>query len=187
MSSGDDERVASSTSASTSDSVPSTPSPPTEKKKKQWQQLAMPTHEELAAQEFMNNCLIKSALSGLMGGVAGLAFGLFTSSMENAHGGMDTMPDVGEKPTRVVLREMFQNMKSKSVSYAKGFAVMGALYSINECVIEKWRGKHDKVNPALAGCATGAMLAHSAGPQAMCFGCASFAAFSTAIEYWMDT
>jgi hypothetical protein len=46
-------------------------------------------------------------------------------------------------------------------SYAKGFAYFGALYSFNECVIEKARAKHDKVNPALAGCATGAMMAYS--------------------------
>ena len=38
---------------------------------------------------------------------------------------------------------------------------MGALYSFNECVIEKYRGKHDKINAGLAGCVTGAMLAHS--------------------------
>jgi hypothetical protein len=35
------------------------------------------------------------------------------------------------------------------------------VYSFNECVIEKFRAKHDRVNPALAGCATGAMLAYS--------------------------
>lgn len=46
-------------------------------------------------------------------------------------------------------------------SYAKGFAVFGAIYSFNECIIENFRAKHDKWNPAMAGCATGAMLAHS--------------------------
>lgn len=45
-------------------------------------------------------------------------------------------------------------------SYAKGFATFGALYSFNECLIEKYRAKHDKWNPALAGCATGAMMAY---------------------------
>jgi len=34
----------------------------------------------------MNNCLIKSALSGVMGGLAGGAFGLFTASIENSGG-----------------------------------------------------------------------------------------------------
>jgi hypothetical protein len=51
-------------------------------------------------------------------------------------------------------------------SYAKGFAYFGALYSFNECVIEKYRAKHDKVNPALAGCATGAMMAYGGGYRA---------------------
>ncbi|GAX78669.1 hypothetical protein CEUSTIGMA_g6107.t1 [Chlamydomonas eustigma] len=50
---------------------------------------------------------------------------------------------------------------TKSVSYAKAFALFGAVYSFNECVIEKFRARHDRVNPALAGCATGAMLAYS--------------------------
>jgi|LauGreSBDMM110SN_4_FD.fasta_scaffold12849_4 import inner membrane translocase subunit TIM22 len=65
------------------------------------------------------------------------------------------------KSTRTVLREMALNMRDKSVSYGKAFATFGALYSFNECVIEKFRAKHDKVNPALAGCTTGAMLAYS--------------------------
>lgn len=46
-------------------------------------------------------------------------------------------------------------------SYAKGFALFGALYSFNECVIEKHRAKHDRYNAAYAGCATGGMLAYS--------------------------
>ncbi|GIL92582.1 hypothetical protein Vretimale_14016 [Volvox reticuliferus] len=191
MPNSDEDRLASSASASTSESgvQPSAAATtPPAKKKKEWQPITMPTQQELAAQEFMNNCFVKSAISGAMGGLAGFAFGLFSASMENAHGGLDTVPEIGpEKTTRVILREMFQNMKSKSLSYAKGFAIMGALYSFNECVIEKWRAKHDKINPALAGCATGAMMAHSAGPTAMCWGCASFAAFSTAIEYWMES
>eukprot|EP00983_Pelagomonas_calceolata_P105856 1159175-Pelagomonas_calceolata.AAC.18 len=45
-------------------------------------------------------------------------------------------------------------------SYAKGFAYFGALYSFNECVIEKYRAKHDRYNPMFAGCATGGMMAY---------------------------
>ena len=48
-------------------------------------------------------------------------------------------------------------------SYSKAFALFGALYAFNECVIEKFRAKHDKTNPAVAGCATGAMLAYTGG------------------------
>ena len=70
-------------------------------------------------------------------------------------------------------------------SYAKGFAAMGALFAGTECVIESYRAKHDGRNSIYAGCATGAILAHSGGPKAMCIGCASFAAFSAAIDrFW---
>lgn len=79
------------------------------------------------------------------------------------------------------------NMKDKSMSYAKGFAVFGAIYSFNECVIEKFRAKHDKVNPTLAGCITGATLAYGAGPKAMCVGCAVAGSFSLAIEHFLQS
>jgi len=125
-------------------------------------------------------------MSFVMGGVAGGAFGLFTASIENSGGPTEVLgPDMRDRPTRVVLREMAKNMKDKSLSYAKGFAYFGALYSFNECVIEKYRAKHDRWNPALAGCATGAMMAYGGGPQAMCIGCASVGAFSLAIEHFL--
>lgn len=40
----------------------------------------------IVQEDFMNNCFIKSALSGAMGGLAGGAFGLFTASIENSGG-----------------------------------------------------------------------------------------------------
>lgn len=55
-------------------------------------------------------------------------------------------------------------------SYAKGFAAMGALFAGSECLIESYRAKHDMRNSVYAGCATGAILAHSGGPKAMCIG-----------------
>jgi import inner membrane translocase subunit TIM22 len=63
------------------------------------------------------------------------------------------------KPTRVVLKETWMLMKEKSKSYAKGFGGMGFLYSGTECIIEKYRARHDKWNATLAGCATGGMMA----------------------------
>ena len=63
---------------------------------------------------------------------------------------------------------------------------MGALFAGTECVIEKARAKHDARNSVYAGCATGAIMAHSGGPKAMCIGCATFAAFSALIDRFMS-
>jgi import inner membrane translocase subunit TIM22 len=60
-----------------------------------------------------------------------------------------------------------------------------AVFSGTECVVEKLRGKHDGNNAIYAGCATGAALAARSGPEAMALGCAGFAAFSAAIDYFM--
>jgi mitochondrial import inner membrane translocase subunit TIM22 len=71
-------------------------------------------------------------------------------------------------------------------TYAKGFGAVGAIFAGSECVIEKARAKHDMYNSVYAGCFTGGALAARAGPQAMCAGCATFAAFSAMIDHFMD-
>ena len=42
------------------------------------------------------------------------------------------------------------------------------------------------VNSISAGCFTGAALAVRAGPQASALGCVGFAAFSAAIDYFLE-
>ncbi|RLN59457.1 hypothetical protein BBJ28_00005811 [Nothophytophthora sp. Chile5] len=54
------------------------------------------------------------------------------------------------------------------------------------CATEKARARHDVGNELVAGCATGAALAAGQGYQAQCLGCAGFAAFSYAINYFTD-
>lgn len=54
-----------------------------------------------------------------------------------------------------------------------------------ECAIEGYRAKNVLSNGVMAGCITGGVLAAPAGPQAAAFGCAGFAAFSAAIDYYM--
>ena len=77
---------------------------------------------------------------------------------------------------------MGAGIKSRSITYSKGFALMGALFAGSECVIEKARARHDAWNAVYAGCAAGGALAAPAGPRAACVGCASFAAFSAFID-----
>lgn len=98
-----------------------------------------------------------------------------------------TLSTATEKKTaKEVMKEMAKSTASRSKSYAKGFGAMGALFAGSECVIEKYRAKHDAYNSIYAGCTTGAILAHKAGPKAMCIGCASFAAFSALIDRFME-
>jgi import inner membrane translocase subunit TIM22 len=152
---------------------------------KKYEAISVPSPEALMQQEIMDNCAIKTAMSGAMGGILGIAFGIFTASLETG-GGMDVISDV-DKPLRAVLKEQFLNMKAKAWSYSKGFAMMGAVYSGCECIVEKYRGKHDIWNSSYGGCATGAILAYNGGAKAMCFGCLGMGAFSTAIDWFMDT
>lgn len=49
----------------------------------------------------------------------------------------------------------------------------------------QFRGKNDLKNGIAAGCITGGALGAKAGPQAAAIGCAGFAAFSAAIDYYM--
>ena len=61
------------------------------------------------------------------------------------------------------------------------------VYSGVECTIESLRAKHDIYNGVSAGCITGAGLAIKAGPQAALVGCAGFAAFSLAIDMYLNS
>jgi import inner membrane translocase subunit TIM22 len=147
--------------------------------------IAMPSPEQMQGEDLMNNCAVKATIAAVMGGLLGVAFGVFTASMDPsmAGAGIDAAPLAeNNKTTRQVLRETAVLMRDKSVSYAKGFALMGAVYSSCECVIEKKRARHDFYNAPLAGCAAGGLMAAPGGAKAACFGCATFAAFSAAIE-----
>lgn len=88
-------------------------------------------------------------------------------------------------PVREQLRRGFKDMGSRSYSSAKNFALIGAIYSGTECCIEGFRARSDLQNSVAAGCITGGALAYKAGPQAAALGCAGFAAFSAAIDYYM--
>lgn len=157
--------------------VPKAPSSP---------RLSVPTADQIAQEDVMNNCFVRAVMSGVMGAGLGVAFGLFTAGMEGGSGPMAPMPNEEPKKAREVFRGMVKSAKSNSVSYAKGFGAVGLLFAGSECVIETYRAKHDMYNSAYAGCFTGGFLAKSGGPKVMCFGCASFAAFSVVIDRFLE-
>ncbi|KAI9022893.1 Tim17/Tim22/Tim23/Pmp24 family-domain-containing protein [Phycomyces nitens] len=134
-------------------------------------------------QSTMESCPFKTALSGTAGFVMGGAFGLFMSSFE--YSGPNMNEEIANQTTKQQIKAAFKDMSSRSYSMAKNFAVVGAIYSGSECCIESYRAKNDLYNSMAAGCFTGGALAVRAGPQAAAFGCAGFAAFSTAIDWYM--
>ncbi|MCJ1262925.1 Mitochondrial import inner membrane translocase subunit tim22 [Lobaria immixta] len=86
---------------------------------------------------------------------------------------------------REQLRRGFKDMGTRSFSSAKNFGMVGAMFAGTECCIEGYRAKNDLKNGIAAGCVTGGILGAKAGPQAAAIGCAGFAAFSAAIDYYM--
>ncbi|KAI4454384.1 mitochondrial import inner membrane translocase subunit tim22 [Holotrichia oblita] len=84
-------------------------------------------------------------------------------------------------------RQVFKEMKTTTLSYAKNFALIGLMFSAIECTIESARGKSDWRNGTYAGGVTGGLIGLRAGIKAGIFGAAGFAAFSTAIDYYMHS
>jgi len=131
----------------------------------------------------MENCLVKCAMSGVIGAGAGGLFGLFMGSFDSTHGHDFHNQNM---TTKEQLKQSFRQLGQKSVSFAKNFGLVGLIYSGVECNIEKGRAKHDIYNSLGAGCITGGALAARGGPHAALLGCGGFALFSGAIDLYMD-
>lgn len=113
-----------------------------------------------------------------MGGM----FGIFMASVEPPVGDVDT-----KLFSKQMLRRTLKDMGSSMKSYAKGFALCGLVYQGCECLIEKEFARHDTYTILASGCAAGAVLGATGGPQTMALGCGGFAAFSVAMEAFMDS
>ena len=135
--------------------------------------------EELIVQNAMEHCGFKSGMALVLGYALGAGFGLFTAGLDTS------MPSYVQGPQDQSAKAIFKEMKSRAASYGKNFAVVGAMFSATECLVESYRGKTELGNGTISGCITGGVLGFRAGPQAAVFGCAGFAAFSTAIDYYL--
>src|SRR5271156_6149738 len=122
----------------------------------------------------MESCLTKSIMAGGMGFALGGAFGLFMSSMSydtplsspiNPLNPANAASHAPALTTSQQLKLGLKDMGTRSYSSAKNFALIGAMYSGTECVIEGFRAKSDLTNSVSAGCITGAALAWRAGPS----------------------
>ncbi|XP_045503700.1 mitochondrial import inner membrane translocase subunit Tim22 [Colias croceus] len=136
------------------------------------------TNEEKMIESTIESCPFKSVTSCIIGYGLGLAVGLFTSSL------MPNMTDPMAQQNQTA-REILREMKTSMLSYAKNFAILGAVFSGVECCIETARGKSDWRNGTYAGGVTGGLIGLRGGLKAGIFGAAGFAAFSTVIDYYM--
>lgn len=70
------------------------------------------------------------------------------------------MPNVSDPTVQQAqtAREILREMKSSMLSYAKNFAMLGAVFSGVECCIETARGKSDWKNGTYAGGVTGGLI-----------------------------
>lgn len=135
-------------------------------------------------------CIFKAALSGTAGGAMGLLFGLFFGGYSNAVDKAVEMQGSAAVKLRVGFREAAKAMRG----YARSFAMFGVVFSGSECTVEKIRARHDIWNSIIGGCVTGAVMSsqprtsmpYRARASQMAVGCAGMAAFSAAIDYYME-
>ncbi|GMM58904.1 hypothetical protein DAKH74_055210 [Maudiozyma humilis] len=163
---------------------------------KSWRELTPAEQSERGATmmiNFMTSCPGKTAISGVTGFSLGGVFGLFMASMaydtplHSPLSAASGVAKIAEVPFTQQIKLQFADMGKRSYSSAKNFGYMGLIYAGTECVVESVRAKSDIYNGLWAGCLTGGGLAYKNGPQAALMGCAGFAAFSLAIDTYMNS
>lgn len=134
-----------------------------------------------------NSCGGKAAIGVFGGGLMGLLMGVFLGAMSDATPPVQIIngKDVPQAPMKEQIRVTFRATAEKSLYWCKNFAFITGVFGGTDCLVEKYRGKHDVWNSVASGCITGAALQAKQGPQAAAIGCGGFAAFSLVIEQVM--
>ncbi|KAG8590564.1 hypothetical protein GDO81_006800 [Engystomops pustulosus] len=89
------------------------------------------TEEQKMMERVMESCAFKAALACVGGFVLGGAFGVFTAGIDT-NVGFDPK-DPYRTPTA---KEVLKDMGQRGMSYAKNFAIVGAMFSCTECLVE---------------------------------------------------
>lgn len=127
-------------------------------------------------------CVSKILTGAIIGYIAGGGMGLIMGAMG------DTAPqilhgrEIPQAPIREHFRQMYKISGSRMSGWAKQFCMLSALFGGVECVIEKYRAKHDLWNPVASGCVVGATMSAKAGLTASCVGCIGFGGFSLVVD-----
>lgn len=117
----------------------------------------------------------------------GLLMGVFLGAMSDATPPVQFIggKEVPQAPLREQVKLTMRATANKSLYWCKNFAFITGVFGGSECLVEKYRGKHDVWNSVASGCITGAALQAKSGPQAAALGCGGFAAFSLVIDSFM--
>jgi mitochondrial import inner membrane translocase subunit TIM22 len=131
-----------------------------------------------------SSCGGKAVIGVIGGGAMGLLMGVFLGAMSDATPPVTVIAgkDVPQAPFREQMRVVLRATGEKSLYWCKNFAFITGVFGGSECLVEKYRGKHDVWNSVASGCITGAALQAKSGPQAAAVGCGGFAAFSFVID-----
>ena len=136
-----------------------------------------------------NSCGGKAAIGLFAGGAMGLLMGVFLGAMSDATPPVTIVggKDVPQAPLREQIKVTMRATAAKSKSWCRQFAFITGVFGGTDCLVEKFRGKHDMWNSVASGCITGAALQAKQGPHAAAIGCGGFAAFSLVIDKVMGT
>lgn len=136
-----------------------------------------------------NSCGGKAAIGVFGGGAMGLLMGVFLGAMSDATPPVTLIgsKDVPQPPLREQVKVTMRATAEKSKYWCRQFAFITGVFGGADCLVEKFRGKHDMWNSVASGCITGAALQAKQGPHAAAVGCGGFAAFSLVIDKVMGT
>jgi len=130
------------------------------------------------------SCGGKAAIGVFGGAVCGLFMGVFLGAMSDMTPPVTVIngKEVPQAPLKEQMRTTVRATGEKCIYWSRNFAFITGVFGGTECLVEKYRGKHDVWNSALGGCVTGAALQAKQGPQAAAIGCGGFAVFSLVID-----
>lgn len=152
-----------------------------------WKPTAGPNQIPPSFDWLTNSCGGKAAIGVFGGGMMGLLMGVFLGAMSDTAPPVQVIAgkEVPQAPMREQLRVTARATAEKSLYWCRNFAFITGVFGGTDCLVEKYRGKHDVWNSVASGCITGAALQAKQGPQAAAIGCGGFAIFSLGIEQIM--